>query len=107
MQAPVVPAAWPAPTFGGWRHVLLHECGGDAALFAQRVRAHGGALLADTTWRDAHQSLLATRVRTVDLAAVALLTAFGRRRGGGHGVGVLVCGRGIEQLCEGGRRGSD
>ena len=29
----------------------------------------------DTTWRDAHQSLLATRVRTSDLAAIAPATA--------------------------------
>lgn len=29
----------------------------------------------DTTWRDAHQSLLATRVRTTDLAAIAPATA--------------------------------
>ena len=31
--------------------------------------------LTDTTWRDAHQSLLATRVRTYDLARVAPATA--------------------------------
>ena len=31
--------------------------------------------LTDTTWRDAHQSLLATRVRTYDLARVAQATA--------------------------------
>lgn len=29
----------------------------------------------DTTWRDAHQSLLATRVRTSDLAAIAPATS--------------------------------
>jgi len=29
----------------------------------------------DTTWRDAHQSLLATRVRTTDLEAIAPATA--------------------------------
>ena len=29
----------------------------------------------DTTWRDAHQSLLATRVRTSDLTAIAPATA--------------------------------
>jgi pyruvate carboxylase len=29
----------------------------------------------DTTWRDAHQSLLATRMRTVDMLKVAPATA--------------------------------
>lgn len=29
----------------------------------------------DTTWRDAHQSLLATRVRTIDLTKVATTTS--------------------------------
>lgn len=39
--------------------------------FAKAVRANKGCLLMDTTWRDAHQSLLATRVRTVDLLNIA------------------------------------
>lgn len=29
----------------------------------------------DTTWRDAHQSLLATRVRTIDMANIATTTS--------------------------------
>jgi pyruvate carboxylase len=29
----------------------------------------------DTTWRDAHQSLLATRVRTIDMARIATTTS--------------------------------
>lgn len=29
----------------------------------------------DTTWRDAHQSLLATRLRTIDIARIAPLTS--------------------------------
>ncbi len=36
--------------------------------------------LTDTTWRDAHQSLLATRVRTYDLARIAPVTAHLVRR---------------------------
>jgi pyruvate carboxylase len=56
----------------GWRRVLLEQ--GPAA-FAQAVRSHQGLLLTDTTWRDAHQSLLATRVRTADIAAIAPATA--------------------------------
>ena len=39
--------------------------------FAQWVRSQTRLLLTDTTMRDAHQSLLATRVRTYDLTAVA------------------------------------
>ena len=48
---------------------LIDEEGPEA--FAKAVRQHKGLLLMDTTWRDAHQSLLATRVRTVDLLNVA------------------------------------
>ena len=39
------------------------------------LRADPRVRLTDTTWRDAHQSLLATRVRTYDLARVAPATA--------------------------------
>ncbi len=39
--------------------------------FADRVSAERRLLITDTTFRDAHQSLLATRVRTYDLLAVA------------------------------------
>lgn len=39
------------------------------------MRAHAEPLIMDTTWRDAHQSLLATRVRTQDLTAIAPATA--------------------------------
>ncbi|MFA5910164.1 MAG: pyruvate carboxylase [Vicinamibacterales bacterium] len=39
--------------------------------FADWVRAERRLLITDTTFRDAHQSLLATRVRTYDLLAVA------------------------------------
>lgn len=62
--------ATPPPS--GWRQVLL-EHGPDE--FAKRVRQFDGCLIMDTTWRDAHQSLLATRVRTYDLAAIAPTTA--------------------------------
>jgi pyruvate carboxylase len=47
---------------------LLNE-GPDA--FAKKVREHKGLLLMDTTFRDAHQSLLATRVRTYDLKKIS------------------------------------
>jgi len=39
--------------------------------FAKAVRAREGLLLMDTTFRDAHQSLLATRVRTHDLLKIS------------------------------------
>jgi pyruvate carboxylase len=41
------------------------------AAFAKAVREHKGLLVTDTTWRDAHQSLLATRVRTHDILKIA------------------------------------
>jgi pyruvate carboxylase len=47
----------------------LDEMGPDA--FCQWVRQHKQILYTDTTFRDAHQSLLATRVRTQDMLAVA------------------------------------
>lgn len=56
----------------GWRQVLLEE-GPD--VFAKKVRHFKGTLITDTTWRDAHQSLLATRVRTIDLLNIAPTTA--------------------------------
>lgn len=57
----------PAPPTG-WRDVLVKE-GPEA--FAKKVREHKGLLLMDTTFRDAHQSLLATRVRTYDLKRIS------------------------------------
>ena len=39
--------------------------------FARRLREQNDVAVTDTTFRDAHQSLLATRVRTRDLLAVA------------------------------------
>jgi pyruvate carboxylase len=48
----------------GWRQVLL-ESGPEG--FAKAVRDHKGLLLTDTTLRDAHQSLLATRMRTQEV----------------------------------------
>ncbi|CDK28262.1 unnamed protein product [Kuraishia capsulata CBS 1993] len=60
------------PPTEGWRSYLLEE-GPEA--FARQIRAFDGTLIMDTTWRDAHQSLLATRVRTIDLANIAPATA--------------------------------
>lgn len=52
----------------GFREVLLKK-GPEG--FARAIREHQGLLLMDTTFRDAHQSLLATRVRTHDLKKIA------------------------------------
>ena len=43
--------------------------------FAKAVREHKGLLVTDTTWRDAHQSLLATRLRTYDIMRIAPATS--------------------------------
>jgi pyruvate carboxylase len=48
---------------------LLRELGPEG--FAVRLREQTPVAVTDTTFRDAHQSLLATRVRTRDLLAVA------------------------------------
>lgn len=61
------------PCTKGWKNIIDKE--GPAA-FAKAVRANKGCLLMDTTWRDAHQSLLATRVRTVDLLNIAKETSW-------------------------------
>jgi len=62
---PLHPAGDPPP---GSRQLLL-EVGPQE--FADRLRAQPGVAVTDTTFRDAHQSLLATRVRTADLLGAA------------------------------------
>lgn len=61
------------PCQTGWRNILVKD--GPAA-FAKAVRQNKGTLIMDTTWRDAHQSLLATRVRTTDLVNIAKHTSY-------------------------------
>jgi len=65
VKLPVVDLEAPAPA--GSRQKLL-ELGPVA--FASALRAQTALAVTDTTFRDAHQSLLATRVRTRDLVAV-------------------------------------
>lgn len=52
----------------GWRQVL-QEKGPEG--FARALREQTALAVTDTTFRDAHQSLLATRIRTRDLLAAA------------------------------------
>ncbi len=65
-KLPPTNLAVPAPD--GTRQLLL-DVGPEE--FARRLRAQDRVAVTDTTFRDAHQSLLATRVRTRDLLAVA------------------------------------
>jgi len=65
LKLPVVDLEAPAPA--GSRQ-KLQELGPVA--FASALRAQTAVAVTDTTFRDAHQSLLATRVRTRDLVAV-------------------------------------
>ncbi|KAK5137641.1 hypothetical protein LTR08_007936 [Meristemomyces frigidus] len=61
------------PCKTGWRSIITEQ-GPEA--FAKAVREYKGCLIMDTTWRDAHQSLLATRMRTVDLTNIANQTSY-------------------------------
>lgn len=63
---PTIHAGTPTPI--GLRQVLVKE-GPEA--FVRKVRRNSGCMITDTTFRDAHQSLLATRVRTYDLARIS------------------------------------
>ncbi|KAM5319095.1 pyruvate carboxylase, mitochondrial isoform 1-T1 [Glossophaga mutica] len=65
---PIVPVVPIGPPPAGFRDILLQE---GPKGFARAVRNHQGLLLMDTTFRDAHQSLLATRVRTHDLKKIS------------------------------------
>ena len=65
-KLPALDRAQPVPD--GTRQ-LLRQVGPEE--FARRLRAQDRVAVTDTTFRDAHQSLLATRVRTRDLVAVA------------------------------------
>jgi pyruvate carboxylase len=73
LPEPVVPAYPPATSPPpGLRNKLL-EMGPEP--FSAWVRKQKRLMFTDTTMRDAHQSLLATRVRTYDLVQVAEATA--------------------------------
>jgi pyruvate carboxylase len=65
--APVPPRIAGEPPAG--TRQFLSQLGPDK--FAEWTRSQPRLLLTDTTFRDAHQSLLATRVRTYDMLAIA------------------------------------
>jgi len=67
---PAVPAQAPPP---GTAQILAE---GGPAKVVEWIKRQSRPLLTDTTMRDAHQSLLATRVRTKDMMAIAPATAF-------------------------------
>ena len=64
-KLPLVDLAVPPPSGSRQRLLALGPAG-----FAAELRAQVPLAVTDTTFRDAHQSLLATRVRTADLTAV-------------------------------------
>ncbi len=67
-KAPLPQVAVDTPIPPGTRQKLL-ELGPEK--FSRWVRDQDALLITDTTFRDAHQSLLATRLRTYDMAQVA------------------------------------
>ena len=66
LKLPDVDLSQPAPAGSRQRLLELGPVG-----FAAALRAQTALAVTETTFRDAHQSLLATRVRTKDLVAVA------------------------------------
>src|SRR5215472_16813482 len=72
LETAAAPAAAGAEPKAGTRQ-LLRKLG--AKKFAEWAKKETRLLLTDTTFRDAHQSLMATRVRTYDLLAVAPFVA--------------------------------
>lgn len=70
-NGPPLDATFPCQV--GWRNIIV-EKGPEA--FAKAVREYPGTLIMDTTWRDAHQSLLATRLRTTEMVNIAKETSY-------------------------------
>lgn len=68
-RTPVVPDYDHAGTYPEGTKNLLDELGADN--FVQWIKDQKNILYTDTTMRDAHQSLLATRVRSIDMLSVA------------------------------------
>ncbi|MEM9918306.1 MAG: pyruvate carboxylase [Bacteroidota bacterium] len=76
-RVPVVPAFDASADYPKGTRQLLDEKGAEG--LSQWLREQKRVLYTDTTFRDAHQSLLATRMRTYDMMKVA--ESFGRHMG--------------------------
>ncbi|MDX2179125.1 MAG: pyruvate carboxylase [Bryobacteraceae bacterium] len=72
LRAPVIPPHVSEAPPPGTRQ-LLDKLGAEG--FAEWTRKQSKLLVTDTTFRDAHQSLMATRVRTYDMIAIANFVA--------------------------------
>lgn len=68
-RLPVVPEFNPVDDYPDGTKQLLDKLGADK--FAARLKKQKAIQYTDTTFRDAHQSLLATRMRTIDMMNVA------------------------------------
>jgi len=68
-RTPIIPEFDKSADYPKGTKNLLDELGADG--FVQWVKQQNNILYTDTTMRDAHQSLLATRLRTIDMLAVA------------------------------------
>ncbi len=68
-RTPPVPESDPYSSYPQGHKNFLEEMGRDK--FVQFIKEQNQILYTDTTFRDAHQSLLATRVRTQDMLRVA------------------------------------
>ncbi|KAG5187976.1 putative carboxylase [Tribonema minus] len=69
---PQIPSLPPPVESGPSLYQTYKQKGPEA--FAKAVRGKDKLLITDTTWRDAHQSLLATRMRTIDMLKAAPAT---------------------------------
>lgn len=72
-ETPIIPPSKVTATFSPNLKQILDEQGADAV--AKLVQMNKKVLVTDTTFRDAHQSLLATRVRSKDLIDITKPTA--------------------------------
>ncbi|RCW41864.1 MULTISPECIES: pyruvate carboxylase [unclassified Halanaerobium] len=71
-DVPHIPSVEKPNKLEGSRQILL-ESGPDGLV--KWIKGSGRLLLTDTTYRDAHQSLIATRMRTIDMEKIAEATS--------------------------------
>ena len=68
LTKPIIPNVKNVPLIAGTKHIL-DEQGADGLV--EWIKEQKEVLLTDTTFRDAHQSLLATRIRSKDILNIA------------------------------------